>query len=181
MILLARAQPRLAVWLVAATLAFNLLTPARHVIEGWDSTVRIFPIWIELGRLKRPPPQLTSLHLQRASKLSNLGDLSGALAEVETAARIGPSSISAKIDRGILLNRLGRTAEAADSYDDAVRIAPTMPDVYALRSRFRRSHGEFQAAEQDLRSAVDLLPVGSPHRTELERELGELRRRINEL
>jgi tetratricopeptide (TPR) repeat protein len=179
-ILLVQARPRLAGWPVAAALAFNLLMPARHVIEGWDQTVRIYPLSIELDRLKHPPPQVTNLHLLRASKLIKQRQLSTALAEAEAAVRIGPGSAAAQLTRAIVLNALGRTAEAAASYDQAVRLAPRSPDVYLQRSHFRHARGEFKAAEQDLRRAVELSPVGSSVRAALEHLLAEFGRTRDE-
>jgi tetratricopeptide (TPR) repeat protein len=175
-VLLVRARPSLAGWLLAAALALNLLTPARHVIEGWDDAVRISPLYIELGRLKHPPPALAYLYLMRVARFAEQGQLPRALAEVETAIRIDPKSAAAQINRGVLLNDLGRPAEAAACYVAAVRLDPGLPEALLRRARFRLAHGQLTAAEQELRWAIDLAPAGSPGRAALERELAGLRR-----
>ena len=74
-VLLVRWRPGAAIWPLAAALAFNLLTPAWHVIEGWSGPVRIRTIVTELDRLKHPPTQLTGLYLRRASALAKQGKL----------------------------------------------------------------------------------------------------------
>jgi tetratricopeptide (TPR) repeat protein len=71
---------------------------------------------------------------------------------------------------------MGRAVEAAACYDVAVRLAPRRLDVYVLRARFRRAHGQFAAAEEDLRLALNLSPEGSRDRAALKRELAEVRR-----
>ena len=175
-ILLVRVQPRLASWLISAALAFNLLTPARHVIEAWAHPAAIHTLRYELNRLSHPPPPMAAFYLLRASKLVEKHELSRALEEVETAERIDPNSASIVMSRGILLNDMGRSVEAAACYDAAVRLAPRRLDIYVLRARFRRAHGQFAAAEEDLRLALDLSPEGSRNRAELKRELAEVRR-----
>ena len=64
-----KTSSRLAWWALAAALAFNLLAPARHVVEGWQEGARILPLHVELDRVKRPPPQLAVLQLNRAMNL----------------------------------------------------------------------------------------------------------------
>jgi Flp pilus assembly protein TadD len=169
-------QPRLASWLIAAALAFNLLTPAQHVIETWAAPVRIYSLRYELNHLSHPPPHLAGFYLLRASQLAEKHQLSRALAEIDAAVRIDPNSASMQMSRGALLTDMGRAVEAAACYDVAVRLAPRRLDVYVLRARFRRAHGQFAAAEEDLRLALNLSPEGSRDRAELKRELAEVRR-----
>ena len=175
-ILLLRARPRLASWLIAAALAFNLVTPGQHVIETWATPVPIYSLRYELNRFYHPPPHLAGLYLHRASNLAEKHELSRALAEIETAERIDPKSASIKLSRGMLLTDLGRLVEAAACYDFAVSLAPRRPDVYLLRARFFRTYRQMAAAERDLRMAIDLTPEGSPDRTLAQCELAELGR-----
>ncbi len=174
-ILLVRVQPRLASWLIGAALAFNLLTPAQHVIETWDEPIRIYPLYYEVKRFYHPPANLASLHLIRAGEIATRGKLSSALSEVEIALRIDPTRVTSQLSRGMLLNDLGRVDEAAASYDAAVRLAPRRADVYIFRARFLRARGQIAAAERDLRTALELTPEGTSDRAIVLRELAEFR------
>jgi hypothetical protein len=174
-VLLVRARPALAGWPLAAALAFNLLTPARHVVETWGETVRINSLYSELVRRNHPPKRLAGLYLDRATKLTEHRQLARALAAVDAALRINSDSVAGQMKRGFLLNNLERPVEAAACYDAAVRLAPRLPDVYRWRSRFYRTHGQLKAAEQDLRTAIEVSPTQSPDRAALKRELDDLR------
>ncbi len=177
-VLLVRARPALAAWPLAAVLAFNLLTPARHVIEYWGDTVQIYSLHFELYRLKHPPRSVALLHIIRAQKLAEQGDLPRALAEVDESIRVDPKLPEAHGRRALFLNNLGRFNDAAASFDAAVRLAPQSPAVYRDRAAFHRVHDELEAAAQDLQSAVDLSPAGSRDREALERDLATVRQAL---
>jgi Flp pilus assembly protein TadD len=175
-VLLVRARPAWAAWPIAAVLAFNLLTPARHVVEGWDQAVSIHSLRYELNGLKHPPTQVTGLYVARAAKLVEKGDLSSALTALDTAVRIAPTSIAAQINRAIVLDKLGRPREAAPCYDAAVRLGPKKPDVHFRRAQFRYARGELEGAEEDLRATIAFAPTGSPIRAAAENNLAQLLR-----
>ena len=123
-ILLMRVRPRLASWLIAAALAFNLVTPAQHVIEASATPAAIHSLRFELNRLRHPPPRMAVFYLLRASKLAEKHQLSRALEEIETAERIDPNAAIIQMTRGTLLTDMRRPVEAAACYDAAVRLAP---------------------------------------------------------
>jgi tetratricopeptide (TPR) repeat protein len=175
-VLVVRAEPKRAVWPLAAALAFNLLTPARHVIEGWREGIEILPLHVELNRLKHPPQQLALFHLARAGKFGKERQPMRALAEIETASRIDPTMAVVHLSKALLLDEMGKTAEAAACYDRAVSLAPGVPEAYFQRARFRIAHGEKNAAAEDLRAAIDLTPTASPTREALNRSLAQLLR-----
>jgi Tetratricopeptide repeat len=176
-ILLVRAGPRVARLPLAAALAFNLLAPAWHVIEGWGEGIPIFPLHVELYRLKHPPLHVALLHVTRAIKLGTQRQPTRALAEIETAIRIDPRSAAAQMSKGMVLDDMGKTAEAAKCYDRAVRLIPSVPDAYSQRALFHAAHGEIAAAIEDLRVAINLAPAASPTRDALRRALAQLLRR----
>jgi Tfp pilus assembly protein PilF len=99
-----------------------------------------------------------------------------ALAEIDAAISIDPQSVPAFLSRGMLLDQAGKTEEAAACFDRAVGLAPGAFDSYAQRARFHMVHGERSAALEDLRTAFDLAPRGSPARQTLERLLNQLQR-----
>jgi hypothetical protein len=175
MILLVRLRPVQAGWPIAAALAFNLMTPAHHVVEGWDRPAPIKPLHVEIERFRHPPPLLARLHLVRAGSMATRGQLRKALAEADVAARIDPELAAAQMSRAMLLSDLGRPSEASACYDAAVGLAPQQPNAYIFRARFRRAQGQFSAAEQDFRSAINLVPEGSSDRAALTSELTEVR------
>ncbi len=176
MLLLARARPSLAVWPLAAALAINLLLPARHVTEGWGEVTPLYSLRTELARLKRPPRQLAALHLTRGKMLIAQDRKLEALAEVDKAIEIDPTSVAAQINRGALMNKMGRPTEAATCYDNAARLAPALADPYVQRAHFRLTIGQVELAAKDLRTAVDLLPAGSSVRMLLQRQIAQLER-----
>jgi hypothetical protein len=173
-ILTLRTGPWLA-WLALGTaLAFNLMSPARHVVEGWRGGIRILPLHVELRHAQHPPPPVALLHLSRAAKFGQQRQPTRALAEIEAALTIDRRLPAAILGKGMLLDELGRSAEAAACFDEAVSVAPAVPEVYAQRARFRTGHGETKAAIEDLRAAINLAPAASPARHAFERALAEL-------
>ena len=163
-ILLVRARPDRAFWPIAAALAFNLVAPAWHAIAGWGDEISILPLHAEVRRLLHPPTQVAVLHLNRAVKLGAQRQPARALAEIETAIKIDPRSPVPQISRGMMLDELGKTTEAAKCYDRAVSLAPALPETYAQRARFRAAHDDYKSAIEDLRAAIDLTPAASPER-----------------
>jgi tetratricopeptide (TPR) repeat protein len=79
------------------------------------------------------------------------GQLARALAEVDIAIKINPTSIVALLNRGFVLDKLGRPGEAAACLDAAVRLAPERPETHRQRGRFRRDHGQLTASAHDFR------------------------------
>ena len=77
------------------------------------------------------------------------------------------------------MNKLGKPAEAAACYDNAVRLAPALADPYVQR-HFRLAIGQVSLAAKDLRTAVDLSPARSSARLMIERELAQLERAVRE-
>ena len=160
-------------WPVAAALAFNLLTPAHHVIENWQERVPIYSLRFELSA-SNTRPDIWPVSISCASRLGQRRQRAGSLAAIETVLEIAPENVAALISRGVLLNELGRVADAAACYDTAVRVAAKTPEVYTWRARFRLGHGQINAAQEDLRTAIELSPVGSPGRTAPLRELDQV-------
>jgi hypothetical protein len=174
-VLSVRERTSLVEWLIATALAFNLITPARHVVAGWNKDIPVSPLHIEFDRLSHPSRQVAGLHLRRAARFAKANQLRKSLSEVETAIQIDPLSAGAQLNRGTLLYDLGRPMEAAPCFDIAILLAPGVPDSYRERARFRRAIGQLEPACQDLRFALDLTPATSPRRAAMERELAEVR------
>ncbi|WP_035675006.1 tetratricopeptide repeat protein, partial [Azospirillum brasilense] len=60
------------------------------------------------------------LHRHRAMARQEAGDLEGAVADYREAARLAPALTDAALNAGILLERLGRHAEAREAYRTAL-------------------------------------------------------------
>ena len=101
-LLLVRSRPRQACWVLAAALAFNLLLPARHVIEGWSVGIPILPLHVELKRFEHPPPHVALFYLARAAKLGEKRRPMRALVEIDAAAKIDPRSAVVQIMKGCI-------------------------------------------------------------------------------
>lgn len=61
-------------------------------------------------------------------------------------------------DRGLEMEKLGRYAEAAKAYEQAIQIDPGFAQAYEHLGGVDLEAGEFKAAEQDYRAAAKLRP-----------------------
>jgi Flp pilus assembly protein TadD len=96
---------------------------------------------VELQRSTRLAPSVAQFHHAYAQALVGQRDLAGALAELDAALRIAPSSAGYLNDRGNVLALLGRTTEAAQAYRAAAELDPGEPryreNLRALEQRPR--------------------------------------------
>jgi tetratricopeptide (TPR) repeat protein len=176
MILLVQLRPTQAKRILAAVLMFNLLTPARHVIAGPIIPETITPLHVELPKFLRPTPDQSIIYHGRGMALLRRGKPKSALRSLDVAIRLDPSAAALYWDRGDCLAALGRPEEAVASFDVAVRLDPTRPEPYLHRGRFHRSRGDFAAAARDLSRAIALGALNASDRSDLAREVAELRR-----
>jgi hypothetical protein len=174
-LLLVRARPALAAWLLAAALAFNLLSPARHVIEEWDDPIPICSLRVEYRRLMHPPRDVAFLHMGRAQQNAARQNWPTAIGEIDEALRLDPTSAAVHLTRALILSNHGQVNDAAASFDAAVRLAPDRTEAYRYRAAFHRMNSQLEEAAQDLQAAVDRSSVGSSERAALERELASVR------
>jgi tetratricopeptide (TPR) repeat protein len=66
--------------------------------------------------------------------------------------------IKALIARGAALDRKDKPSEAIDDYDTALRLDPTLADVFNARGEIRRKRGSFPKALADFGAAIKLNP-----------------------
>jgi regulator of sirC expression with transglutaminase-like and TPR domain len=104
-----------------------------------------------IRRVHGPAARLRPEHLRPVSTrevlvrmLSNLkgvytalGDWERALAAVDRLLLLAPGALGERRDRGALLVRLGRRAEAAGEWEAYIRQAPEASDVEVVRGRLR--------------------------------------------
>ena len=139
---------------------------------------RILPLHVELDRVKRPPPQLAVLQLNRAMNLGKQRQPKHALAAIEAAIEIDPRLPAVHLCKGMLLDELGRTAEAAACYDRAVSLAPGAGAVFSAPASASRTASSRRREKICVwRSA--LRPAGSPARSSSKAALAQLLRATN--
>ena len=77
-----------------------------------------------LGEAEAADPADVDLKMQRAMALRASGDLAGALAALEAALDLDPYNFVALLGKGALLERAVGEAQSADTYKNALKIAP---------------------------------------------------------
>src|ERR1044072_4521046 len=65
-------------------------------------------------------PTKPQAHHQRGTVRSEMGDLNGALADFDTELRLRPNDLETILSRGVTLSKLGQTAAALASYEQAM-------------------------------------------------------------
>ena len=112
------------------------------------------------GRLLRRRPRAAWALALRGDlkRFPEINDFSGALADLEAAARLSPRSgwIWAHLSRARIFQ--GDAAGAGDAMDRAVRAAPGCGWIRAWRGELRRRAGRPREALADLEAAVRLSP-----------------------
>lgn len=107
--------------------------------------------------LRRVPRQADALHL-----LGLIKDQTGAPAEgialIAKAIAVDGGQPVFRLNLGRILERLGRWAEAADSYAQAVRLAPSETEHHRLAAHAATKAGRLDAAAAYLRRMLSLHP-----------------------
>jgi tetratricopeptide (TPR) repeat protein len=99
--------------------------------------------------------------LQKALTALQENRLDEALDRLTAAEREHPSDARVRNFRGIVLARLGRNAEAAREYQEAVRIDPTLEDAYKNLGFLEWTEHNLESARLQLKRALDLAPDDS--------------------
>ncbi|MEU8248008.1 tetratricopeptide repeat protein [Nonomuraea sp. NPDC048916] len=107
---------------------------------------------------ERHPIHKLVLRANRAQLAALRGDLEGALCDLDAVIAADPGYPDYYVDRGNLLHRLGRPAEAVADYETAIRVGPPFPEPYYNRSEIRFAAGDFAGALADLDHAIELDP-----------------------
>lgn len=123
---------------------------------------------------------------ERAVKLAGKGDLDGAEKAYGSAIAQNPRMGAAYLDRGSVRLQLFRAEEAFEDYSRAIEILPFEPNAHlglglcrALQSEKSPKEKELlREAEASLIRAVALADFGSTERSNAERALKEVRRKL---
>ena len=87
--------------------------------------------------------------------------LEDAFAELTAAEREHPDDARVRNFRGILLVRMGKNAEAASEYQEAIRLDPLLEDAYRNLGFLRWTEHQLVPAREALERAVKLSPDDS--------------------
>jgi tetratricopeptide (TPR) repeat protein len=182
---LAAWQTRLwltSIWLWEYTVAVTPDNPIAHNALGdayWNSK---HPERIELAREQfltclRLAPQHAKAHNNLALILIGEGRLDEAGAHL-AAAWDGEKNLPViPLNWGVVLARLGRPAEAAYKFRDALRLDPDLPGGHAELGRALAALGRWPEAEEEFRTAVRLDPKKLDYRADLGWALSHLDRK----
>ncbi len=116
-----------------------------------------------LRDIPKDSPYYWSAQLRAAVNYDTLDRTDEAIAQLQTMARENPNSIGALVTLGDILRAKKRFAEAADTYDEAIRRAEAagLPEKWTLfydRGVARERSGQWEKAEADLLKALELKP-----------------------
>ncbi|MAK64919.1 MAG: hypothetical protein CMF75_09335 [Maricaulis sp.] len=99
-----------------------------------------------------------SLWRNRGIARLQLGQLDGALADLQRASREMPDDVMTQLNLGIIYQDMGRAADAVVAYDTVVRLEPDWMGAWINRSSALLDAGMTGAAVEDARRAVELEP-----------------------
>jgi tetratricopeptide (TPR) repeat protein len=96
------------------------------------------------------------------AELNDAGDYAEAVEKLTEAIRLDPQYAPAYSSRGFAYLHTGRSQEAIQDYDEAIRLAPENPnqaDDYYNRGFVYQTTGQYEQAIEDFTQAIRLNPV----------------------
>ena len=112
----------------------------------------------EFRRVIELDPSFPDIYVQLASSLVESGDLPGAEPVFQTALKRDSGDFDAHYFYGILLNKMGRQAEAIDQFRQCLELnAENGPAHYYLGKSLAEA-GQIELAEKELKAAIRLKP-----------------------
>jgi type IV pilus assembly protein PilF len=102
---------------------------------------------------KAPPESRARVHTELAALYYQQGSFKTALTEIDTALRVDTAYAPAYDMRGLLFMQLGELAQAADSFRQAIALAPADPDIRNNYGWFLCTSGQPQAGLKQLELA----------------------------
>jgi Flp pilus assembly protein TadD len=120
---------------------------ARDARAAYDEALRI-------------APQRAEVLQRRGRVLSDAFDLhDAALRDLDAALAAGADGYRLRVDRGVVLGRLGRSVEAIEEFTVAIGLQPDNPQAYYDRGLTYLRSNRFAAARDDFSTAVRLDPA----------------------
>lgn len=93
-----------------------------------------------------------------AKLLANQGNLEDSLAHWEQLLRLEPDHLAGVLERGVVLHKLGRASEAAESFAEAKRLSPDNAVVLTNLAVALADSGKRDEALAEFRRALELEP-----------------------
>ncbi|MEQ8860601.1 MAG: tetratricopeptide repeat protein [Pseudomonadales bacterium] len=115
---------------------------------------------VQMARDSGDPGRLAAALANRSLVLAADGRLQPALADVDEALALTPDAADLHGNRGNLLLRLNRPAEALNAHGRAIELSPEDPIGYYNRAFSYLALGQPQRAERDVSAARDLQQSG---------------------
>ena len=108
-----------------------------------------------MALLQAPPLSRATLLTRRARAHIQVENDAQALTDLAQALAINPLSAEALIEKGRALRFLGRTAEARDALNEALRLAPNDSRARKSRGILALTRGDYAAAVTDLSGVIE--------------------------
>jgi tetratricopeptide (TPR) repeat protein len=110
----------------------------------------------DLGTSSRNARKDAAKHGEWGRELMVLGDLEGAITQMEVSLRLNPDNAGMHVTLGQALRKTGDKEKALEQFRSAVRLKPKDSLARALVGRMLLERGEPGAAVEELRAAVQL-------------------------
>lgn len=148
-----REKARQAISLAAGAAVAALGVVSYIQVGYWRDSVALFTRAVEAVRDNE------RMHVALAHELQAGNDLEGAVRHLREAVRIDPARPRVWNNLGVLLERLGRSGEAAPCYETAVRLDPQYATAHANLAQIGAARGDYPAAARHYQAAVEADPA----------------------
>lgn len=98
-------------------------------------------------------PEFRSGYLMRSLYYQSTGNFEAAFNDLKKAIALNRNDSKAQYEAGMCLNRLGRSADALDYFNSAIRTNPRVATYYSERARAHQALGNNAAAQADMQKA----------------------------
>ncbi|MCK4880120.1 MAG: tetratricopeptide repeat protein [Bacteroidales bacterium] len=112
-----------------------------------------------LNRVIRQEPARFEAYIQRAEALSQAGDLTGALSDMELYLTYFPENDSALYRQGLIQFQHGKYLDAIQSFNRSLTLNSGEAAYFFARGRTYAATGTTRYAEKDMSMALDLDPL----------------------
>lgn len=101
--------------------------------------------------------QLEQKGYDSSERINRLGSiLEDSIRSYNIALEIDPAVVKSHWSRGLSYEKLGFYEKALSNFDEAIRLAPEVPELYLYRARLRKHLGDLDGAEKDRNEAMRL-------------------------
>lgn len=120
-------------------------------------------------------PKDSELHDRLSYALAKIGKLDMALQHADTAVKLDPNSISARMNLGSIQLANGNMHEAVETYKQATALAPKDANAHYFFSQSLEKSGDLDKAKAELIMFLELAPSNDPRREKAQEHLNHLK------